>query len=103
MLNEALVLLVSKAITKHERSKNTLSYSDILSVKNLGGISTPYPNNLIAQYGFYLDQDGLARPCVLLIQGRIEDEEIKTEGREFVVQLLLTMLKTAKTIVWSSP
>ena len=51
------------------------------------------------RYRFYLDQDGLARPGVLLIQECMDDEEITTEGREFVVQLLLTILKTAKIIV----
>ena len=72
-------------------------------MKNLGGISTPLPNNFITRYRFYLDQDGLARPGVPLIEGSIENEEITMEGREFVVQLLLTMLKTAKTVVWLSP
>ena len=99
MFNWALVLRVSKAITKHKRSKNTLSYSDILSVKNLGGISTLLLDFLIAQYKFYFDQDGLAKPAVSLIQGRIEDGEIITEGKKFVIQLLLIMIKTAKIIV----
>ena len=85
MLNWALVLQVSKVTTKHKRSKNTLSYSDILSVKNSDGISTPLPNNLIARYRSHLDQDGLAKPGVPLIQECIEDEEITMEGREFVV------------------
>ena len=72
-------------------------------MKNSGGISTLLPDNLIAWYGFYLDQDEMARPGVPLLQRRIEDGKITTEGREFVVQLLLTMLKTAKTIARLSP
>lgn len=61
----------------------------------MGDISTPLSDNLIAQYGFHLNQDRLAKPSVPLIQGHIEDEEITMEGREFVVQMLVTMLKTA--------
>ena len=67
MLNWVLVLRVSKATTKHEQSKNSLSYSDILIVKNLGSISTPLPDNLIARYRFHFNQDKLARSGIPLI------------------------------------
>ena len=81
MLNWVLILRVSKATTKHQQFKNTLSYSDILSMKSSARISTPLPDNLIARYKFHFDQNELARPDVPLIQGRIEDGEITMEGR----------------------
>lgn len=98
MLNWALVLYVSKVTTKYKRSKNTLSYFNILSVKNSDGISTPFSDNLIVWYGFHSNQDGLARPGVPLIEEYVENGEIIIESREFVLQLLLTIPKTAKTI-----
>ena len=38
------------------------------------------------------------RPGVPLIQKHMEDRKITIKSREFVIQLLLTMLKIAKTI-----
>lgn len=64
MLNWALILQISKTIIKHKQSKNILSYSNILSVKNSDDIFIPLSSNLIMQYELYFDQDGLARPGV---------------------------------------
>lgn len=53
-------------------------------MENSGSISTPLSGNLITQYEYYFNQDGLARPGILLIQGCVEDGEITIEDREFV-------------------
>lgn len=103
ILNWALVPSVSKVIIKYERSKNTLSYSDILNIKNSDSIFIPLSINLTVWYGFHFNQDGLAKSGVLFIQRYIEDRKITTEGKKFVVQLLLIIQKTAKIITWSSP
>lgn len=69
-----------------------------MSKKNSDGISTFLLKNLIVQYKFYFDQDKLTKPDVPLMKGYIKDKEITIENSEFVIQLLLTMLKIAKTI-----
>lgn len=90
MANWAFVTRVSNAKTNFERSKTQLSSSDIKTVKKSGGVITPIPESLLARYGFHLDQNGLAKPGVPLVQGHVQ----KTiEGMKFVVQLRLIMFK----------